>query len=676
MKLIIKLACFILLIGLLFNMSCQKKFLCPDCDINKPPIANAGADQIIVLPKDSAMLDGTASTDPDGTIVKYKWAKISGPFSSNILKTDSSKTVVKTLVMGVYRFELTVTDNGGLSAKDTMQIIVDDPKINQPPIANARPDQTIILPTDSVLLDGNLSFDPDGTITSYKWIKISGPVLSNILNSDSSKTLVKNLVMGVYNFELTVTDNGGLSAKDTVQIIVNDPAQPNRPPVANAGPDQTITLPVNSTNLNGSNSTDPDNNITTYAWTKISGPSAFNITNGNVVQTQITNLVRGVYEFELKVTDTGGLFSKDTMKVIVNAAVVIYTCGDTNRPHINAQLIPVGTLSETRLGMTIASAGNKILFVGGANFGMNTILSSRVDIYNITTQTWSTAELSEARYDIAPVSSGNKIFFGGGEIGDGTEPVKTVDIYDVSTNTWSTSSLSTAGHSIGAAAVGNKVFFAGGDGGFTGPNREKKVDIYDLTTNTWATALLSENNFHPTAVTANNKIYFVGGSDWINQVPFVSNTIDIYDNATNTWLTSSLIESKSGCAGITVGNNIYWAGGTTGGGSILPYASCVVEIKDINSGISTTQSLSSPQAFYQDGGQTAVMKDNKIIFWPDSGISYNKFDVYNITTNTWSIGVLPVNIYGASIISVNNIIYVAGGYVNGVLSNQVWKLEF
>ncbi|MGE5106935.1 MAG: hypothetical protein ACM3H8_05295 [Sphingobacteriales bacterium] len=32
-------------------------------------------------------------------------------------------------------------------------------------------------------------------------------------------------------------------------------------------------------------------------------------------------------------------------------------------------------------------------------------------------------------------------------------------------------------------------------------------------------------------------------------------------------------------------------------------------------------------------------------------------------------------IYGASIISVNNTIYVAGGYVNGILSNQVWKLE-
>jgi hypothetical protein len=54
----------------------------------------------------------------------------------------------------------------------------------------------------------------------------------------------------------------------------------------------------------------------------------------------------------------------------------------------------------------------------------------------------------------------------------------------------------------------------------------------------------------------------------------------------------------------------------------------------------------------------------------------DKFDIYDIFTDSWSIGVLPVNIYGSSIISLNNTIYVAGGYVNGVLSNQVWKLDF
>jgi hypothetical protein len=189
---------------------------------------------------------------------------------------------------------------------------------NQPPTAIAGPDQVITLPTDSVSLDGRQSSDPDGKISEWLWTKISGPASFTIIKPTDSTTKVKVFVTGTYQFELKVKDNGGLFTKDTVQVIVNDPTQPNRSPIANAGPDQTITLPVNTTTLDGNGSTDPDNNITSYTWVKISGPSSFNIANANVVQTQVTNLVQGIYQFELKVTDAGGLFAKDTMQVIVN----------------------------------------------------------------------------------------------------------------------------------------------------------------------------------------------------------------------------------------------------------------------------------------------------------------------------------------------------------------------
>ena len=77
-------------------------------------------------------------------------------------------------------------------------------------------------------------------------------------------------------------------------------------------------------------------------------------------------------------------------------------------------------------------------------------------------------------------------------------------------------------------------------------------------------------------------------------------------------------------------------------------------------------------------GLQAVVKDNKILFLrqDDSMGDSDKFDVYDIISNTWSIGVLPYKIGGASIISVNNTTYVAGVSINGVLSNKVWKLEF
>lgn len=80
----------------------------------------------------------------------------------------------------------------------------------------------------------------------------------------------------------------------------------NKPPIAAAGPDQAITLPKHRVLLDGSGSNDPDNNITIYQWSKISGPLS-NIANAYAIQTQVSNLTEGTYLFELKVTDAGGL---------------------------------------------------------------------------------------------------------------------------------------------------------------------------------------------------------------------------------------------------------------------------------------------------------------------------------------------------------------------------------
>ena len=51
-----------------------------------------------------------------------------------------------------------------------------------------------------------------------------------------------------------------------------------KPPISVAGPDQVITLPIDSVSLDGRSSSDPDGSISSYLWTKISGPVSFNIT--------------------------------------------------------------------------------------------------------------------------------------------------------------------------------------------------------------------------------------------------------------------------------------------------------------------------------------------------------------------------------------------------------------
>jgi hypothetical protein len=77
------------------------------------------------------------------------------------------------------------------------------------------------------------------------------------------------------------------------------------PPIANAGRDTAIDLPDNVAYLNGGGSTDPDDNITDYQWTKISGPSTCTIRNSNLSHAKATDLEKGVYRFELTVTDAG-----------------------------------------------------------------------------------------------------------------------------------------------------------------------------------------------------------------------------------------------------------------------------------------------------------------------------------------------------------------------------------
>lgn len=92
---------------------------------------------------------------------------------------------------------------------------------NKAPIAFAGSGQTINLPTDSFLLDGSGSNDPDGKIISWAWKKISGPASCNIVNANSMQAWATNLSEGIYEFELTVTDSLGLSDNDITSVTVN-----------------------------------------------------------------------------------------------------------------------------------------------------------------------------------------------------------------------------------------------------------------------------------------------------------------------------------------------------------------------------------------------------------------------------------------------------------------------
>ena len=186
---------------------------------NIPPTANAGPDQNITLPTNSVILSGSG-IDPDGNVVAYLWTKVTGPATGTITNPNTAATSITGLVQGVYLFELRVTDNNGAFGRDTMQVTV-NPAANIPPTANAGPDQTIILPANSGILSGS-GTDLDGSIVRYDWRQISGPSNNVLFSLNTAITYVNNLIAGTYEFELTVTDNRGATARDTVSVVLKD----------------------------------------------------------------------------------------------------------------------------------------------------------------------------------------------------------------------------------------------------------------------------------------------------------------------------------------------------------------------------------------------------------------------------------------------------------------------
>ena len=67
--------------------------------------------------------------------------------------------------------------------------------------------------------------------------------------------------------------------------------------IAVAGPDQVITLPIDSVSLDGRNSSDPDGSISNYLWTKISGPVSSKILKPSDSISKLKSLIAGTYQF-------------------------------------------------------------------------------------------------------------------------------------------------------------------------------------------------------------------------------------------------------------------------------------------------------------------------------------------------------------------------------------------
>lgn len=114
-------------------------------------------------------------------------------------------------------FSFKVFDGREYSNAVNVNITIIDTTPNTPPVANAGDDQNITQ-GESVTLDGTNSSDSDGNIVSYEWKE------GNRVLSSSARFTTNNFDIGVHTIVLTVIDNDGASATDSVTIRVNEEA--------------------------------------------------------------------------------------------------------------------------------------------------------------------------------------------------------------------------------------------------------------------------------------------------------------------------------------------------------------------------------------------------------------------------------------------------------------------
>jgi serine protease len=303
--------------GLVFQLTVTDQYgftssdtVAVDVFLNLKPVANAGQDRI-VRPGASVTFDGTASHDPDGSIVSYAWTVTScftAIGSCDVALSGADTATPHFQAPGstsLISLQLKVTDNVGAVATDTVQISV----FLQAPVAVITAATSCVQGGSTVTLDGRGSADADGTIVSYAWTQRSGPsvTLSGASTAVASFTAP---TQGTLVFALAVTDSDGLTSAAQVTI----PIAPR--PVANAIASGAVVTQGATVTLDGSQST----GAVSYAWKQIAGATASLSDASAVSPSFVAPRPKGgndVLTFELTVMDVCGITATDTVSLTV-----------------------------------------------------------------------------------------------------------------------------------------------------------------------------------------------------------------------------------------------------------------------------------------------------------------------------------------------------------------------
>jgi len=265
---------------------------------NNAPTASVTASPVNGISPLKVDFDGSASRDPDGSIVSYQWSFGDG-------SSGSGATVSHTYsAPGSYSATLTVTDDDGASATAAITIAA-SAAANIAPDAVAASNATTGIAPLAIAFDGRASKDADGTIASYSWSFGDGV---NGVGGTISHTYAS---AGIYMATLTVKDNLGAADSASIQITVTAPA--NRAPTAVIATNGTNGAAPFTVAFNGSASTDSDGTIAGYLWDFGDGK----IGSGATAVHSYAD--PGTYTAMLTVTDNRGATGVSSLVIAISA---------------------------------------------------------------------------------------------------------------------------------------------------------------------------------------------------------------------------------------------------------------------------------------------------------------------------------------------------------------------
>lgn len=200
---------------------------------NQPPTADINVTPSTPVTDQRITLSAKESSDPDGRIVSYEWTIAEREFSGETVDRIFN-------VIGEYTVELTVTDDDGATDTTTQTVRVS----NQDPTASFTWSPSSPVAGELVTFDGTSSSDPNGTISNYEW-SIDGTTKTGVLATHTFDD------SGGYTVELTVTDDDGATARETLVVEVGpEPTTPT----------SESSSPLTETHATSPGPTAPDSN--------------------------------------------------------------------------------------------------------------------------------------------------------------------------------------------------------------------------------------------------------------------------------------------------------------------------------------------------------------------------------------------------------------------------------